>query len=871
MAEQNNKDQKGKTLTIKSGTLGLSKDATNKLAINTSTEGSSRRSTFRVHNTSHSGVVVVTKNRSGKNSQNEIGSDGLTNAEREARLQALQQAESHRKIEEERKLQQEKERQLLEELRLQERIKQEQHQRDLEEHQRNLEAQRQQEEQKKALEMKKMFLSKGKIRNLNMIKTASSSNIETIIEPAKDVATIENEILTPVAIIEEAKQHHDTKKKQKAAEEEAERANLAKLNKAFEEKKFNKKFSVSQVMMMDPEDESFRRGRSLASMRRAKEKAKRKYEENMPREKILREVILPDFITIQELAARMSEKAADVIKALMKMGMMVTLNQSIDADTAELIVSEFGHKVKRVTAEDIEKALLQEVEDSDEDLIPRPPVVTIMGHVDHGKTSLLDALRSTDVAAGEAGGITQHIGAYQVTLVNGQSITFLDTPGHEAFTAMRLRGAQVTDIVILVVAADDGIMAQTVEAINHAKAANVPIIVAINKIDKPGADTTRVKNELLSHGLVAEDMGGETIVVEVSAKQRLNLEVLEESILIQAEMLRLRANPNRLAKGIVIEAQVDKGRGPVATLLVQSGTLKSGDMVVAGKAFGRVKTLNNDKGKRIDEALPSIPVELLGLNEAPIAGDEFIATVSEKSAKDIASFRLNREKERALVSSRKATLEQMFLQAKNSGFKEFNVIVKADVQGSVEAISSTLLKLATEEISVKIIHSGVGGITESDITLATASNAFIIGFNVRANNLARDLARKNGVEIRYYAIIYNLVDDVKAAMSGMLSPTLREEITGYAEVKQVFDLTKFGVVAGSYITEGIIKRNCHARLIRDNVVIYNGKLKALKRFKEDVREVRHGFECGISFENYEDLKPGDRIEAYDIIEEQRTL
>lgn len=865
MAEEDNKNNKNpKTLTVKPGTLGLKKPLSGKVGPAQHALGS------------RSGVVVVTRKgtvRPGKSNQSAM-SDGLTNEERERRLLVLKEAEVSRKLEEDSLKQQQAEAKRQEEIRqklLAEAAAREETERKAEEEKLRIEKDKQESkiiehEKRQTEEIKTLIFNRGKVRNLN-------------IKPRAEIEEVATETVAPVVApeVEEKKELHKNKAtetvkpqpnhKKKSVEEEIEKSTVLKVRE--DEKKALRKLSLTRLIMM--EQEEIRRGRSLASIKRAKEKAKRQFNSDVNKEKILREVQLPDFITVQELASRMSEKATDVIKELMKTGIMVTLNQSIDADTAELIIAEFGHKVKRITAQDVEKSLLQEVDDVESDLLPRSPVVTIMGHVDHGKTSLLDALRQTDVAAGEAGGITQHIGAYQVTLRNGAHITFLDTPGHEAFTAMRARGAKVTDIVVLVVAADDGIMQQTVEAISHAKAANVPIIVAINKIDKPNSDPVRVKNELLSHGLVPEDMGGETIVVEVSAKMHTNLDKLEENILLQAEILNLRASSNRTAKGIVVEAKMDKGRGVVATLLVQKGTLNFGDIVVAGKAYGKVRALLNDKGKRIESAGPSLPVEILGLNETPVAGDEFLVASNEKSARDIVEFRINQEKERLLVTSRKANLDTMFLRAKSNHFKEFNMIVKADVQGSAEAIVNSLMKLSNEEIEVRILYSGIGAITESDITLATASDAFVVGFNVRANNQAKDLAKQNGVEIRYYSIIYNLVDEVKAAMSGMLSPNIKEEILGYLDVKQVFSLSKFGMIAGCYVTEGMVKRNCHVRLLRDNIVIHDGKVKALKRFKEDIKEAKFGFECGLSFEKWEDIKVGDKIEAYELIEEKRTL
>jgi translation initiation factor IF-2 len=660
--------------------------------------------------------------------------------------------------------------------------------------------------------------------------------------------------------VEKEAHHKDHKVKSKAVPVKSSEEERPKPKTLDQHTRRNKKISVTDIERISDDEDNFR-------FRRGSKKDKRK-KETQPIEKVFRVVELPDIITVQELSNRMSEKAATVIKELMKMGTMATINQLIDADTAELVITELGHTAKRITSESIEAGIIDEKEDSPENMIPRPPVVTIMGHVDHGKTSLLDALRLTDVAAGEAGGITQHIGAYQVELPSRQKITFLDTPGHEAFTAMRLRGAHVTDIVVLVVAADDGIMEQTVEAINHAKAAGAPIIVAINKIDKPGADPTRVKNELLQHSLVPEDMGGDIMTIEVSAKQKINLDGLEETILLQAEFLELKANPNRDAKGSVVESRMEKGRGNVTTMLVQAGTLYAGDIVVAGTCYGKIRALINDKGKKIKEAGPAMPVEVLGMNESPVAGDTFVVVKDEKSARQLCEMR--RHQAIAKSAKPKMTLDQLFANS-SAEIKHLPIIIKADVQGSVEAISNSLQKLATAEVKVNVIHSGVGGITESDVTLASASQAIILGFNVRANPQAKELANKNGIDIRYYSVIYNLVDEIKAAMSGMLSPSVKEIFLGIAEVRQVFNLTKFGKVAGSYVTEGLIKRNASARLLRDDVVIYDGKLKALKRFKEDASEVKQGFECGISFDKYEDIKVGDKIEAYELIEEARQL
>lgn len=613
------------------------------------------------------------------------------------------------------------------------------------------------------------------------------------------------------------------------------------------------------------------RHRSMAALKRQREKARRDHHAAfaLPSEKFIKEVILPESISVQELANRMSERVADVTKELMKLGMLVTSSQLIDADTAELLISGFGHKVKRVTEGDVENIL--QFEDNDSDLMRRPPVVTIMGHVDHGKTSLLDALRSSDVVLGEAGGITQHIGAYQITLANGEHITFIDTPGHEAFTAMRSRGAKSTDIVILVVAADDGIMAQTIEALNHAKAAEVPIIVAINKIDKPGADPSRVKQELLQHGLIPEDLGGDVLVVEVSAKQKLNLDKLEEIILLQAEMLNLRANYKSKASGVVIESKVDKNKGVITTLLVQRGTLKVGDIIVAGSSSGKVRVIHDDKGRTLTEATPSTPVEVLGLDAASDAGDNFSALDHEKQAREITQYRIQRKQLVKNFANKRGSLEELFLQSGSGRIKELPIIIKADVHGSIEAISGSLQKFNGEEVRVRILHSAAGGINESDVALASASNAMIVGFNVRANNQARTQAESDGVDIRYYSIIYNLIDDIKAILSGMLSPVMREEYIGHVEIRKVYNITKAGKIAGSYVTDGYISRGAGVRLLRDNVVIHQGKLKTLRRFKEDVKEVRESFECGIAFENYEDIREGDKVEVYKLIEEARTL
>jgi len=614
------------------------------------------------------------------------------------------------------------------------------------------------------------------------------------------------------------------------------------------------------------------RERSLASIRRKREKEKRQQSGFSPSsEKIVRDVTIPEAISVQELANRMAERAVDVIRLLMKSGTMVKITDILDADTAQLVAEEMGHNVRRVAASDVEEGLFGEA-DAEADMKPRPPVVTIMGHVDHGKTSLLDAIRETKVVAGEAGGITQHIGAYQVEK-NGQKITFIDTPGHAAFTAMRARGAQATDIVILVVAADDGVMPQTVEAINHARAAGVPLIVAINKIDKPDADPNRVKTDLLQHEVITESMSGDTLEVEVSALKRQNLDGLLEAVLLQAELLDLKANPDRSAEGTVIEAQLDKGRGPVATVLVQRGTLNSGDIIVAGSEWGRVRALINDRGEQVKEAGPSTPVEILGFQGTPSAGDRVAVVDSEGRAREISEYRqrVKREKQVARQTGQRGSLEQMMNQLQVEGTRTVPVVIKGDVQGSVEAIVGALDKISTDEVKADIVHAGVGGITESDITLAAASDALVIGFNVRANKQARDAADRDGVDIRYYNIIYDLTDDVKAAMSGLLSPERRETFIGNAEILEVFNITKVGKVAGCRVTEGKVERGAGVRLIRDNVVVHEGKLSTLKRFKDEVREVPGGQECGMAFEKYEDMRVGDIIECYRVEEVARTL
>jgi translation initiation factor IF-2 len=614
------------------------------------------------------------------------------------------------------------------------------------------------------------------------------------------------------------------------------------------------------------------RQRSLAAMKRKQERARQKaMGGSQDREKVVRDVKVPETIVVSELANRMAERVADVVKALMQNGMMVTQNQSIDADTAELIVEEFGHRVQRVSDADVEDVIAT-TEDKDEDLQPRPPVITIMGHVDHGKTSLLDKIRQANVVSGEAGGITQHIGAYQVKTDSGAVLSFLDTPGHAAFTSMRARGAQVTDIVVLVVAADDAVMPQTVEAINHAKAAGVPMIVAINKIDKPDANPNKVRTDLLQHEVVVEKMSGEVQDVEVSAISGQGLPELLEAIALQAEILELKANPNRPAEGAVIEAQLDVGRGPVATVLVQKGTLKQGDIFVVGEQWGKVRALVNDHGERVKEAGPSVPVEVLGLNGTPEAGDVLNVVETEAQAREIAEYRQQAAKDKRAAAGAATTLDQLLAKAKaDENVAELPIVMKADVQGSAEAIIQAMEKIGNDEVRVRVLHSGVGAITESDIGLAEASGAPVIGFNVRANAPARNAANQKGVEIRYYSVIYDLVDDVKAAASGLLGAEVRENFIGYAEIKEVFRVSGVGNVAGCLVTEGIARRSAGVRLLRDDVVIHEGTLKTLKRFKDEVKEVQSGQECGMAFENYDDIRKGDVIEIFEREEVERTL
>jgi translation initiation factor IF-2 len=676
---------------------------------------------------------------------------------------------------------------------------------------------------------------------------------------------------TPAPVATSSAPKTKEKKVEKSAKEilDAEIEEKKKNNKpkVSDDRRDRGKLTITQALAFDSEE----RVRSFSSIQRQRQKKLKQQQQLSSSEQGFKakEIIIPELITVQELANRMAVRSQDVIKELMKLGMMNRPGDEIDADTAELIVGEFKHIPKRVAASDIEDKLKEETVDEN-NLVNRAPIVTVMGHVDHGKTSLLDALRSANVVSGEAGGITQHIGAYQVVTEGGDKITFIDTPGHAAFTAMRARGANVTDIVILVVAADDGIMPQTIEAINHAKAAGVPIIVAINKIDKPEANPNKVKEELLGQEIVVESFGGEVQAVEISAKQRTNLDKLLEAVLVQSEMLDLKASTTQKPVGAVIESRIDKGKGVVATLLVQRGTLKKGDIVIAGSASGRVKTITDDKGNQLDEAGPSMPVEVLGFDEVPVAGEAFAKTDTDKDARDIVAYRKKLqliEKQKALG---KGTMENLFKQA-SGGQKELNVIIKGDVHGSVEAICSSIEKIESDEVKIKVVHSAAGAISESDVQLANAIKAVIFGFNVRAEVNAKLLAERDRIEIRYYNIIYNLLDDIKQVVSGMLSPIIREQFLGNAEILQVFKMSKSGKVGGCKITSGIVKRGAGVRLIRDNVVIHEGKLKTLKRFKDEVAEVREGFECGMAFENYEDIREGDVIEAFETVEEKREL
>ena len=664
---------------------------------------------------------------------------------------------------------------------------------------------------------------------------------------------------------QEEKKSDDNKFSKKTTNKDTFKDNTKKVTPKGYEKKREGKLTIARAL--DSENVRFR---SLASIKRRREKVKLQSEVSTPSVKQIRDVIIPDTIVVSELANRMSEKTADVVRELMKNGIMATATQVIDADTAELITNEFGHKVKRVSDSDIELDLVNNNKIS-QNLVSRPPVVTIMGHVDHGKTSLLDSLRKTNVVKSEAGGITQHIGAYQIKTKNGNLISFIDTPGHEAFSEMRARGANITDIVILVVAADDGIKQQTIEAINHAKSAKAPIIVAVNKCDKPDIDPQKVKNELLQHELIPEDMGGDIQCINVSALKKTGLDQLIEAIELQAEILELKSDPDCPASGIVIESKIEKGKGSVITLLVNSGTIRVGDIIVVGTENGKVRALINDLGERVNEAMPSTPIEVLGLSGTPMAGDTANVVESESKAREVAEYRSRKFKEKEAALSSRGSVEQMLANIQSGEITELPVVIKTDVHGSLEAIKVALTKLGDEKIKVKILSGSVGPINESDISLAVASSALVFGFNVRAIPQAREIAKRDMVEIRYHSIIYELIEDAKNGLAGMLDPDLQEEFIGYAEIKQVFNITNHGKIAGCSVTEGIIKRGCSFRLLRENIVVHEGKLKTLQRFKDEVKEVKFGLECGMGLENYNDIKVGDIMECFEVKEIKKTL
>lgn len=769
------------------------------------------------------------------------GSGGATDAEMERRLKAVRAAQA-------REIEEQAERKRVEQQKVEERKRRRQEQEQKEREQREAEARARQKADEEAARSRKDEEDKAK------------ADAER--KAAEQAPSAKAETSAPQRAPQKAAPQPTSRKKEREAEQDR------RSNKGRDDNRRSGKLTLTQALSGEGG-----RQRSMASMRRQQERARQKAmgAESQDREKIVREVQLPEAITVSELANRMAERSAEVVKSLMKMGMMVTQNQTIDADTAELIIDEFGHKAVRVSDSDVEDVIDDTVDD-ETNLKPRPPVITIMGHVDHGKTSLLDAIRKTKVVQGEAGGITQHIGAYQVKTSGGAVLSFLDTPGHAAFTSMRARGAQVTDIVVLVVAADDSVMPQTIEAINHAKAAKVPLIVAINKIDRPAADPDKVRAELLQHEVIVEQMSGEVQDVEVSAITGQGLNDLLEAIALQAEILELQANPDRSAQGAVIEAQLDVGRGPVATVLVQKGTLKQGDIFVVGEQWGKVRALVDDKGGRVKAAGPSVPVEVLGLNGTPEAGDVLNVVDTEAQAREIATYRENLAKEKRAAAGAATTLEQLMAKAKeDENVSELPILVKADVQGSAEAIIQAMEKIGNAEVRVRVLHSGVGAITETDVGLAEASGAPVIGFNVRANASARNTANQKGVEIRYYSVIYDLVDDVKAAASGLLSAEIRENFIGYAQIKEVFKVSGVGKVAGCLVTEGVARRSAGVRLLRDSVVIHEGTLKTLKRFKDEVPEVQSGQECGMAFENYDDIRADDVIEIFERQEVKRVL
>lgn len=846
-----NSDKKTNTLSLggekKTLSLKAPVDAEKKLGSEGSSRVSSRRSSVAVEVKKKRGTVAAAT--TGKRED-----EHLTEAEREARMKALQHAQQNPTLKDDKA-----------------------YQTKLVVKNRPAEEETAEVNEDKRPATSKEDLRKQELDKLNQINEKTKADKQQRNAPTAEVVPDVNNIAIPPA---EGKAVHkkfivgNHKPVTTGTEDEANKKHASLKITDQQNRRTKTKLTVYQAINSDEESEGSR-GQSMAAQRRAREKQRQKQllmQQNAEKTKQYREVVLPEIISVQDLANRMAERVGDVVKKLMAMGIMVTATQTIDADTAEVIILEFGHTVKRVKDSDVELGT-HSVDDKSEDLLHRPPVVTIMGHVDHGKTSLLDAIRKTSVVKGEAGGITQHIGAYQIQTENGKKITFIDTPGHAAFSEMRARGADVTDIVILVVAANDSVMPQTIEAISHAKAAKKPIIVAINKCDLPDANPSKVKQELMQYEVFVEDMGGEVQCVEVSAKKLEGLKELEDAILIQSEVMELKANPNRTAVGAVIEARLDHGRGSVATILVQKGTLKLGDIFVTGTETGRVRALINDKGEKVSHALPGEPIEVLGLTGTPEAGDDFTVVENDAKAREIAEFRLRRRRATAAAKTKNRGLEQMMSDIKAGEVKVLYVVIKGDVHGSVEAIAHSLTKITEEntEVRVQILHSGVGAITESDITLANASKAFIVGFNVRANPQARELAKRDGVEIRYYSIIYEIIDEVKSLLSGMLSPETKEKFIGYAEIRQIFVMSKYGKVAGCFITEGLIKRGAKVRLLRDNVVIHEGTLKTLRRFKDEVKEAQKGFECGMAFENYEDLKIGDVIEAFEIESTERKL
>ena len=771
---------------------------------------------------------------------------GINDAEMERRLKALQAAKAREAEEQEARLAEERAREEERERRRAEQEAKEREQREVEERAR----QKAEEEERARQEAEERRLAEERAKSQPTAKeTAAAEAPKRTVSDSRPAKTAPPQ----------------TPSRKRGKEEENDRRAKARVDDGGRR---SGKLTLSQAL----DGGEGGRQKSMAAMKRKQERARQKaMGQQTEREKIVRDVQVPESIVVSELANRMAERVAEVVKSLMKMGMMVTQNQTIDADTAELIIEEFGHKIVRVSDADVED-IIKETPEDEANLKPRPPVITIMGHVDHGKTSLLDAIRNTKVVSGEAGGITQHIGAYQVKTQDGAVLSFLDTPGHAAFTSMRSRGAQVTDIVVLVVAADDAVMPQTVEAINHAKAAKVPMIVAINKCDKPDANPNKVRTDLLQHEIVVEAMSGDVQDVEVSALTGMGLDNLLEAIALQAEILELKANPDRAAQGAVIEAQLDVGRGPVATVLVQKGTLRQGDIFVVGEQYGKVRALVNDKGERVKEAGPSVPVEVLGLNGTPEAGDVLNVVETEAQAREIAEYRENVSKEKRAAAGAAKTLEQMMAKAKeDANVSELPIIVKADVQGSAEAIVQAMEKIGNDEVRVRVIHYGVGAITDTDIGLAEASGAPVMGFNVRANASARNSANQKGVDVRYYSVIYDLVDDIKAAASGLLSAEIRENFIGYAEIKEVFKVSGVGKVAGCIVTEGVARRSAGVRLLRDNVVIHEGTLKTLKRFKDEVKDVQSGQECGMAFENYDDIRPKDVIEIFEREEIERKL